>query len=109
MSYRLIFQRFLFGVVGVIFVPLFKDLLPVDGFAVGYSFGLAEHLVAHLFFGMACLHGFYCGFVKHLYAAAAYAFVKVYTFLLGSFCEDPLFLICQGPIDNAGSRFAKSK
>lgn len=67
----------LFRIVGIVFVPLFEHLLPIDNFAVGNGFGLRNCLVVEFLFGMAQLHGFNGGVVKNMYSFATYAFIKV--------------------------------
>ena len=67
----------LFRVVLVVFVPLLKDFLPVDNFAVGNGLGLLYGLIVQFLFGMAQFHRLNCGVIKYVNATTAQALVKV--------------------------------
>ena len=67
----------LFRVVLVVFVPLFKYLLPINSFAVGNGFGLLHGFIVQFLFGMAQFHCLYCSIVEHVYASTVQALVKV--------------------------------
>ena len=64
-------------ILGIVFVPLFQYLLPIDNLAVGNGFGLRHSLVMEFLLGMAELHCLNGGIVKDVYPFAAHAFVKV--------------------------------
>ena len=67
----------LLRVVGIVFVPLFKNFLPINVFAVCYCFGLNKGFIVQSLLGMAHLHGFNGSFVKNLYSSTTYTFVQI--------------------------------
>ena len=72
-----IWSRLFVVFLGIIFVPFFKNFLPVDSFAVGNSFGLSQCLVVLLFLGMTNFHGLDGGIVEYLDATPTHALIEV--------------------------------